>query len=368
MLTGEVASHLETELLAPASAASGVLVAVSGGPDSMALLELAVRWRHSAKAHPPIFAATVDHGLRAGARDEAEMVAAVAAKRDVPHRILDWLGEKPATHLQERARDARYALLIAEARRVGADFIVTAHHADDQAETILMRLVRGSAIAGLSGMAALSARDGLTLFRPLLGVRKAELVAFCEAEQIPFVHDPSNENPRFGRTGARRLAALLEAEGLGPQEWGRLARRAARAEAGLAWAAQSALSDLPADHLPMEVLARMPDEIALRCVAARVRAAGGAEMLRLDRLESSWVRLAGAWRAKAPLTLTLAGAKIRLDSRGLLAFQAEAPRQRGRSTAPLRQFVHANVENSGVKGREPAIVSEASLGKRAPHA
>ena len=368
MLTDENASPPETELMAPASAASGILVAVSGGPDSMALLELAARWRDGARTTPSIFAATVDHGLRAGSRDEAMMVAEFAAMRGVPHRILDWIGEKPASRLQERARDARYNLLVAEARRVGADFILTAHHADDQAETILMRLVRGSAIAGLSGMAAVSARDGLTLFRPLLSVRKADLVAFCEAGQIPFVRDPSNENPRFGRTGARRLAAMLEAEGLGPSEWRRLARRAARAEAALVWAAQSARADLPADDLPMATLAQLPDEIALRRLATCVRAAGSAETLRLDRLESAWERLSAAWRAKETHSLTLGGARIRLDSRGLLSFQAEAPRRRGRVEAAPRQFIHAKGEDSGSLSPEHAIVSGASLGKRAPRA
>lgn len=334
----------------------------------MALLELAMQWRGEASSRPPVFAATVDHALRVDSHDEALMVAGFAASRGVAHRILDWDGEKPATRLQERARDARYGLLVAEARRLGADTILTGHHADDQAETILMRILRGSAIAGLAGMAAISQRDGLTLFRPLLNVRKADLVAFCERERVPFVRDPSNENPQFGRTGARRLAAMLEAEGLGPSEWGRLARRAARAELALAATAQAALAALPDADLPMEALARLPDEIALRCLAARARAAGGADTLRLDRLETAWERLADARRIKTKLTLTLGGARIRLDSHGILTFAAELPRRRGRFTSPAAQFIHANGEDSRDSGGEHANVSEASLGKRSPRA
>ncbi len=324
-----------TDIFAPAQVASGVLVAVSGGPDSMALLELAARWRAEAAAgavRPPVFAATVDHGLRPDSLAEAQMVADFAAARGVPHAILHWTGDKPHTRLQERARAARYALLAEEARRVGADFILTAHHADDQAETILMRIVRGSAIAGLAGMAVMSPREGLTLFRPLLSVRKSALVAYCEAQGAPYVRDPSNDNPRFGRTGARRLALMLEAQGLGPGEWARLARRAARAEAALAAAAEAALAQqLPAGPAPMTMLASLPEEIAMRCLAARVRGAGGAQIVRLERLESTWEKLSDAHRASRALALTLAGARIKLDTKGLVHISAEPPRRRGRA-------------------------------------
>lgn len=364
MLIRDGFDSLSTELLAPAASASGVLVAASGGPDSMALLELAARWRDEAPGRPPLFAATVDHGLRDGSRAEAQLAADFAAGRGVPHAILCWTGEKPPTRLQERARDARYALLVAEARRVGADVILTAHHADDQAETILMRLVRGSAIAGLAGMAAFSARDGLALFRPLLGVRKADLVAFCGQARIPFVRDPSNENPRFGRTGARRLAALLEAEGLGPGEWARLARRAARAEAALAAAAEQALAALSGEDVPMAALARLPEEIALRCLAARARAAGGAQTLRLERLEAAWERLAAAHAAGQALALTLAGARIRLDSKGVLAFAPEPPRRRGQAGARAPQSLHGNGENPALREARRKPSPGASLGNR----
>ena len=354
MLTGE----LSTTLLAPASGAAGVLVAVSGGPDSMALLDLADRWAGEAPDRPPVFAATVDHGLREGSAAEAQIAARFAAARGVPHSILRWEGEKPATRLQERARNARYALLAAEARRRGADFILTAHHADDQAETILMRLARGSAIAGLAGMARLSAREGLTLFRPLLELRKSALVDWCERCAIPFARDPSNDNPRFSRTGARRLAALLEAQGLGPGEWARLARRAARAEAALAASASAALAELPEGPLPMAALAGLPEEIALRCLAARALAAGGSETIRLERLEAAWDRLAGAHARGEAQALTLAGAHIRLNGQGVVTFSPEPPRNRGQKGAAAPQSVHVNDGKSAV--HEPA--DGASLG------
>ncbi|MBX9757681.1 MAG: tRNA lysidine(34) synthetase TilS [Beijerinckiaceae bacterium] len=324
----------------------------------MALLDLVARWAAEAPGRPPVFAATVDHGLRAASGEEAQVAARFAAACGVPHAVLPWEGEKPATRLQETARAARYELLAREARRIGADFVLTAHHADDQAETILMRLGRGSAIAGLAGMAALSARDGLMLFRPLLGVRKAALVDRCEREGVSFVRDPSNENPRFARTGARRLAALLEAQGLGPHEWARLARRAARAEEALAAGAAAALANLPAGPLPMEALAALPQEIALRCLAARALAAGAGKPARLERTEAAWDRLAAAHGRRDALALTLAGAQIALDLQGALTFSPEPPRRRGRTGAAAPQSVHVNVGKSAV--HEP--VSGASLG------
>ncbi len=151
----------------------------------------------------------------------------------VPHATLVWEGEKPAARLQERAREARYDLLTAEARRVGAGVIVTAHHLDDQAETVLFRLMRGSGLAGLAGMAARTRRGEVEIARPLLGLGKAELVAFCEARGLAYVSDPSNENPRFARPRLRRLAGALAAEGLDAPALARLARRAAVAEAAL---------------------------------------------------------------------------------------------------------------------------------------
>ncbi|MDE3176332.1 MAG: tRNA lysidine(34) synthetase TilS, partial [Pseudomonadota bacterium] len=171
---------------------------------------LAAAW----KGAPRLYAATVDHALRAESAAEAANVAALAARLGVPHAILRWEGEKPVAALQERAREARYNLLAQEARRVGARVVVTAHHLDDQAETVLFRLARGSGVAGLAGMAARSRRGGIEIARPLLGLRKAELVALCEANGVGFARDPSNEDDRFARPRLRRLAETLAAEGL----------------------------------------------------------------------------------------------------------------------------------------------------------
>lgn len=318
------------ELLAPLAAAGSLLLAVSGGPDSVALMLLAARW--SLRGKRQIAVATVDHGLRPGSCEEARRVGEWARQLGFPHHLLQWRGEKPKTRLQERAREARYALLTQCARGIGARAIVTAHHADDQAETILFRLVRGSAIAGLSGMAQRSALDGLALLRPLLGVRKAALEAFCEASRHPFVRDPSNENSAFARTRMRRLAGLLETEGLDPAALARLASRARRAEEALASCAARASAGLEAERDEGEFRARasalesLPRELLQRVLCAEIIRIGG-QAPRLERLERLTEKIAQAIAAKAGMKTTLGKSVIALG-KGELTMKREPPRRR----------------------------------------
>lgn len=318
--------------LAPFSEASGLLVAVSGGPDSMALLRLVAGWAERCD-HPPIHAATVDHRLRPGSRAEAETVALWAEAVGIPHAILTWDGEKPATRIQERARAARYGLLAAHAERIGADVLMTAHHADDQAETILFRLLRGSAIAGLAGMAPVTWRGKLRLARPLLGWSKADLVALCEAAGQPFFCDPSNEDPRYARTRMRRLTALFAAQGFGRDAILRLAFRLARAEAALTELTQAAQARLAAERTAGSFtvragdLAELADEVILRILVAEVERIGRRPHApRLERAEALLAVLRPALRQGGTFAGTLGGTLIRLDN-GRLTIGAE--RRRG---------------------------------------
>src|SRR5471032_3363114 len=137
-----------------------LVLAVSGGPDSTALMVLAARWQKTLKAKPKLVAVTVDHGLRAEAKREAAAVGKLARKLGVAHRILKWSGKKPKTGLQEAARQARYRLLGEAARKVKATRILTAHTLDDQAETVLIRMSRGSGVTGLGAMARLTKLPG----------------------------------------------------------------------------------------------------------------------------------------------------------------------------------------------------------------
>ena len=195
-------------------------VAVSGGPDSLALLLLAAAARPGRTE-----AATVDHGLRLESAEEAKMVAELCQKLGIPHHILvaDW-PELPQANVQAEARAMRYRLLAEWAEERGLAAVATAHHADDQAETLLMRLARGAGVGGLGGSRARRAlTEQVELIRPLLGWRKAELERIIEQAGIEAVDDPSNSDPKHDRSRVRRWLAS--------SDWADPARLAASASA-----------------------------------------------------------------------------------------------------------------------------------------
>ena len=205
-------------------------VAVSGGPDSLALLLLA------AAAFPGrVEAATVDHRLRAESVVEALHVEDISARIGCPHTILDVTVPDGPGGIQAEARAVRYRALTEWAEGRGLSHLATAHHADDQAETILMRLQRGSGVGGLAGIRPVRAEGNLTLIRPLLGWSKAELVRLVGDTGIEAVDDPSNRDERFERVTMRRF--LREHPEFEPRRLARTAAAAREAEEALDWAA-----------------------------------------------------------------------------------------------------------------------------------
>jgi len=194
-----------------------VALAVSGGRDSMALARLA--GAHCARNGATLIALTVDHGLRESSAAEAKQTVAWCGAIGVRCEILAWRGDKPTTGLQAAARRARYRLLGEAAATTGASAILTAHSADDQAETVFMRLARGSGPRGLGGMEdeiAIAAGAGppVRLLRPLLSFSRARLTATATAHDQPFIDDPSNDDPKYERVRARALLAALEQNAL----------------------------------------------------------------------------------------------------------------------------------------------------------
>lgn len=209
-------------------------VAVSGGADSLALLWLAHE-AYGSRVH----VLTVDHGLRPGSASDAEHVAQYAAQLNLPHATLTWTGSKPTTNIQAAAREARYILMADWCAAHGVRWLLTAHHADDQAETLLLRLARGSGSAGLAGIRR--RRDlgnGVTLLRPLLDWRRRELAEVVAAAGWTAVDDPANRATRFDRTQARALLAATP--WLRPERLAAAAAHLVDAEAALAWTAELA--------------------------------------------------------------------------------------------------------------------------------
>ena len=310
----QLAAAIEAALGHGLGAGDRLALAVSGGPDSIALLVLA-----AAQLPGRFTVLTVDHGLRGGSDAEAAAVADACAAQGIAHHILPWQGDKPAANLQAAARTARYALMAEWCARNGHRLLLTAHHADDQAETLLMRLGRGSGSGGLAGIR--QQRElvpGVTLVRPLLGVRRAALAAIAAASGWPVADDPSNRNPRFARTAARALLAATP--WLDAARMADAAAHLADAEAALAWAADRAWAGnvvvaagalrIDATGLPMELQRRLVDR-AIKTFATQTVLRGG-DVARL------------AARLAAGGTGTLAG--VRASGGPVWMFTRAAPR------------------------------------------
>ncbi|CCD93309.1 tRNA(Ile)-lysidine synthase [Bradyrhizobium sp. ORS 375] len=339
------------QLFAPFAAAPALVLAVSGGPDSMALLWLAARWRRGRSNGPRLVAITLDHGLRSEARREAQMVKHIARQLDVPHRTVRWTDAKPATGIPEAARLARYRLLARAARQAGASHVLTAHTRDDQAETVLMRLLRGSGIVGLAAMAPVSAREGLLLARPLLELSKARLVATLRSADIPFADDPTNRDPAYTRPRLRALMPALAAEGGDARTLAMLARRLARANAAIELMADGAENYLalcaggegPArsDHevtFKARAFVALPGEIRLRLLMRAINQVGtegpvelGKAEALLDRLDRTLAGIVdGGTSAPGRLKQTLAGALVSM-TREAIRITPAPPRRPRRS-------------------------------------
>jgi len=294
-------------LFAPLLSYDVCIVAVSGGSDSTALMHLAARWKAAlAGEGPELVIAAVDHGLRATSAREASGVARAAAQLGLACRVLRWEGPKPATRVQEAAREARYRLLIAVAKATGAArvAIVTAHTREDQAETVLMRLARGSGLDGLSGIApvrAIEAAPGIEIVRPLLGVSKSRLAATLHERGIAWIEDPSNECLAFERVRVRRASVVLAEIGLTSEPIALSAHRLQRVRAALE-AATAGLVDAAVRpnagayaSIDRRQFDAAPEEIQLRLLGVVIgRFGGGARAPSLAQLEALHAEIGAA--------------------------------------------------------------------------
>lgn len=273
-------------------------LAVSGGSDSTALMVLFADWLRQRAADPAAHAVlTVDHRLRPESAAEAETVARLAASLGFRHATLVWDGPKPQTGLQAAAREERYRLMGQYMRTHGIATLLTAHTLDDQAETLLMRLARGSGLDGLTAIAPLASLGSLSIARPLLAIPKARLRASLEQRGIPWIEDPSNESLAFERTRLRAARASLDALGLTPDMLGLSARRLQRARTALDSIADGLCEAPPHGivetdpcgvfNLKRDHLREAPEEIALRILGRCILAAGGSdEPVPLAKLEA----------------------------------------------------------------------------------
>src|ERR1700682_6433527 len=294
-------------------AAPAIVLAVSGGPDSIALMWLAARWRRALARGPRLVAGTVDYGLRRGGAGGGLSGQGVGGAAGPV--------ANPKTGLPPAARSARYRLLARAARASGATHILTAHTRDDQAETLLMRMLRGSGIAGLAAMARESERDGVRLARPLLDISKSRLIATLNKAKIGFADDPTNRDTGFTRPRLRAIMPVLAEGGGEARNLARLASRLARANQAVEVLVDGAerylaLRDRQAPHAGFDAnafdataFAAIPEEIRLRLLKRaidRVGHEGPAELGKVETLLAALDRAVAAGRPKLKQTLARA--------------------------------------------------------------
>lgn len=291
-------------------------LAVSGGGDSMALLALVAE-----RAPPGLRKAvvTVDHGLRPEAREEAALVARTAAQLGIPHHILRWSPEGRRGNLQAAAREARMCLIADWARSQHIGTVALAHTLDDQAETVLMRLARGSGVDGLSAMTPTREAVGITWLRPFLDIPRAALRDALIERGIDWAEDPSNRDPRFHRVRARAALEALAPLGIDARGLAATAARLQQAREALEAETLRELEKYAKDDRGMVLLDRtalsLPDEIRDRLIALLLRALTGASHRpRLAALHR-WIDAADGQGAM------LGGARIQRDGQMLRLFR-----------------------------------------------
>jgi len=234
----------EAGLFAAVAGEPAIALAVSGGADSLALMLLAHRWAAGTESAPRILVYSVDHGLRPEAAGEVAMVQQLAASLGLPARGLFWAGDKPGTGIQEAARIARYRLMGRAMAEDGVTVLLTAHHRQDQAETVLMRLAHGSGIEGLKGMTSMTEIEGVRVHRPLLDIDPAALREVVDEAGIVPVDDPSNADPHYERVRWRSLGPQLASLGLDADALTLFAGRMAEADAAIAQMADGCFAEI----------------------------------------------------------------------------------------------------------------------------
>jgi tRNA(Ile)-lysidine synthase len=355
------------ELGSPLSAPFAL--AVSGGGDSVALMHLAAGWLKD-RSHPLSRGSvlTVDHGLRPGSADDAKAAAEMAARAGFASHVLTWRGPRPRANVEDSARQARYRLLGDWCRAHGVRTIVLAHTRDDQAETFLLRLGRGSGLDGLSAMRRrtplpLSGYDGIELIRPLLHVGRDELRSYLAERDVGWLEDPMNDDPHFARVRIRQVMPALECAGISRERIAQAARHLDRAREALEADTEGFLgrhacfTEDGSAFVDGAALRAQPREVGLRALSAvLLRVSGRAYRPRFERLEQLYEAILRSGAAR-----TLSGCRIgsaRAGDRMFGTATVEVRRERPRGT-PIKErrapgsdgFAAAKSRNLPKKGR-----------------
>ncbi|MCY4039348.1 MAG: tRNA lysidine(34) synthetase TilS [Hyphomicrobiales bacterium] len=342
-------------LMRPLEVLRTIALGVSGGADSMSLLLLSAHWRkrklRQGQTPPEIIVFSVDHGVRATAGQEAENVVRTAKEHGCRGEVLRIEEPPPRQNKQAALRERRYALLCRRCREENIDVLLLAHHLEDQAETFLLRLARGSGVDGLASMSRESMRHGVRLYRPLLEFPRARLRAYLEQENVAWLEDPSNRDASYARVRWRKLLEPLAREGLDANRLAKTARSMARARTALEETSfahlrrYARLMEAGYANFSRDLLRDAPDEIVLRSLSRLLMAVGGRFYApRLSNLEHALESLRESPRTNGK---TLGGCKIFSDRQGEGFFVIREPAAAA-SAAPVRLNGAGGGENFGL--------------------
>lgn len=276
-------------IFAPLMQFSRIGLAVSGGPDSLALLLLAGEYARKHDVYDRFVVYSVDHNLRPEAAAEVAFVLDTATKLGLQARGLRWDGLKPSTGIQQAARRARYALIGRAMAEDGVEIVVTAHHLGDQAETVLMRLAHGSGVEGLRGMDYFSEVNGIAIVRPLLGVDPVALAQVVATAGLAPVGDPSNLDNDFERVRWRHALPQLAALGIDSRRLSRFADRMRDADLAIAAMANTVEFEagIGSRTLGHKILRDLPRAVAVKVMQRLLREVGaGLKPHDLARIEA----------------------------------------------------------------------------------
>ena len=314
-----ISSEIASELFSTLENIPALALAVSGGADSLALLYLYNNWRNENAPAQRSLVLTVDHQLREKSAEEAKGVAEICRKIEMSHKILVWDEEKPTSNLQAKAREKRYALMESEMVNEGIKYLLLAHHQDDQAETFLNRLARGSSVYGLAAMVKHSDYGRIKLIRPLLDIPKEQLIATLKAVGWSWYEDPSNLDQKYLRSRIRKLIPNLADVGITVEGLTETAKRMQRVVNALNFATEnllnSAVEQHPAGPIKINVkpIRDAPQEIVLRLLSKLICTIGGNKYVpRFEKLEKVYLTITSedGQNFKA---VTIGGVQFRVD-------------------------------------------------------
>ncbi len=336
-LSTSIFSHLLQDFELPQNAP--LAIAVSGGCDSMCLLRLLSDW---CKAnHHPLVALTVDHGIRPEAKDEANQVQSWCQLLDVKHYTLTWKGTIPTSNIQAKARKIRYKLLEEFCKNHHILHLFLAHHKQDQAETVMLRLMRGASVSGMAAMRKQSTYNNILLLRPLLTISSEQICATIKLYQQDFIQDPSNQDPRYLRVETRQFLDQLQRKEEIVTHINRTAKHMQRVNAFLnqevTYTKEKYVNFHPFGFaiIQKDFFSNTHEEIALRTLSQTLMSVSGAsKTVRFEELE----RLYHSLRLQETSALTLGGCIIRQRKNKFLILRETAALAKATAVRPNMIF------------------------------